>query len=121
MSFTLNKIPCRLPRVLLEVNVPETDDRRLFALYPNTCTFHSLTLAVPMNIVAHDVAISLYPKATFGLGINCTKFDDHHAAVTGRSKYTGRGWNLFFDSSAAASAGLCDVETYTLAIDTAGL
>ncbi|PBK58934.1 hypothetical protein ARMSODRAFT_983447 [Armillaria solidipes] len=69
--------------------------------------FHS---TVPMNIVAHNITISLYPKATFGLGINCAKFDDRHTAVTGRSKYTKCGWNLFLDSSAVADADLRDVE-----------
>ncbi|PBK88643.1 hypothetical protein ARMGADRAFT_1016064 [Armillaria gallica] len=34
MSFILNNLPCRLPRVLLEADVPDTDDRRLSALYP---------------------------------------------------------------------------------------
>ncbi|KAK0430554.1 hypothetical protein EV421DRAFT_1721428 [Armillaria borealis] len=71
--------------------------------------FHS---TVPMNIVAHDVAVSLYPKATFNLGINCAKFDDCHAAITSRSKYTKHSWNLFLDSSAAADADLRDVERY---------
>ncbi|PBK58769.1 hypothetical protein ARMSODRAFT_983559 [Armillaria solidipes] len=77
--------------------------------------FHS-TLAVPMNIVAHDIAVSLYPKATFGLRINCAKFDDRHAAVTGRSKYTRHGWNLFLDNSAAAVTRLESVHTYTKAM-----
>ncbi len=78
----------------------------------NTCTFRSLTLAIPMNIVAYDTIISLYPKATFGLRINCMKFGDCHATVTGRSKYTKCSWNLFLDSSAAASADLHVVERY---------
>ncbi|KAK0229922.1 hypothetical protein EDD85DRAFT_775833 [Armillaria nabsnona] len=71
--------------------------------------FHS---TIPMNIIAHDVAISLYPRATFNLGVNCAKFDDRHTAVTGRSKYTKHGWSLFLDSSAAADADLRDAERY---------
>ncbi|SJK99619.1 uncharacterized protein ARMOST_02927 [Armillaria ostoyae] len=67
--------------------------------------FHS---TIPMNIIAHKVAISLYLKATFGLRINCTKFDDCHTALTRRSKYTKRGWNLFLDSSAAVDVDLRD-------------
>ncbi|KAK0496957.1 hypothetical protein EDD18DRAFT_1074063, partial [Armillaria luteobubalina] len=71
--------------------------------------FHS---TVPMNIITHDYAISLYPKATFDLDMNFSKFDNCVPAVVGRNKYTSRGWTLIADSNGRPDANLRDVQRY---------
>ncbi|PBK58938.1 hypothetical protein ARMSODRAFT_899896, partial [Armillaria solidipes] len=52
-------------------------------------SFHS---TVPMNFVSHDRAVSLYPRATFNLGVNYKRADSRPPAVAGRQKYMDRGW-----------------------------
>ncbi|KAK0505562.1 hypothetical protein EDD18DRAFT_1344383 [Armillaria luteobubalina] len=71
--------------------------------------FHS---TVPMNIITHDYAIYLYPKATFNLGVNFAKFDVHVPAVVGRHKYTSHGWTLIPNSKGQQDADLQDVQRY---------
>ncbi|KAK0484208.1 hypothetical protein EDD18DRAFT_1084062 [Armillaria luteobubalina] len=71
--------------------------------------FHS---TVPMNIITHDYVISLYPKATFNLGVNFAKFDVCVPAVVGRHKYTSCGWTLIPDSKGGWDADLRDVQRY---------
>lgn len=49
-------------------------------------------IAVPMNFVGHDRAVSLYPRATFNLGVNYKRADSRPPAVAGHQKYTDHGW-----------------------------
>ncbi len=65
-----------------------------------------------MNIITHNIAISLYPKATFNLEVNFAKCDDRAPAVIGRHKYTTRGWELIEGSTGRPDADHRNVERY---------
>ncbi|SJL17406.1 uncharacterized protein ARMOST_20956 [Armillaria ostoyae] len=72
-------------------------------------SFHS---TAPMNFVVHDVAVSLYPRATFNMGVNFKRTDERTPAVAGQHKYANCGWVPVNACDANEDAHLQDVERF---------